>query len=376
MLKTPDFTGVPNLKRLILQGCTKLDEVHPSIGGLKQLILLNLENCRSLNSLPCNIGLESLKTLILSGCSTLKKFPEIVGDMKNLLQLYLDGTAIKELPLSAERLRGLTFLNLRDCKNLSSWSVICSLTSLERLILSGCSKLDKMPEDLGNLERLVELDVSQTAIRQGSPPKSRLFTCCLSPSPIGLVLPTSFSGLCSLTTLDLSYCNLSDGSILKDLISLSSLRSLDLSGNNFERIPENISQLSKLRELSLGKCSRLRSLPKLPLSILYVWANYCASLETDSDQIDLRTSDETGVAVISCSRSDEYKDLKLCNISFSRAQTDLMMRKKLEVCLLVYLFVRLSVYLSLNHKHTYPSKLTLLLLFLFIFDRQTFSIPM
>ena len=375
MLKTPDFTGVPNLKRLILQGCTKLDEVHPSIGGLKQLILLNLENCRSLNSLPCNIGLESLKTLILSGCSTLKKLPEIVGDMKNLLQLHLDGTAIKELPLSAERLRGLTFLNLRDCKNLSSWSVICCLTSLERLILSGCSKLDKMPEDLGNLERLVELDVSQTAIRQVSPPISLLFTSCLllfttclSPSAnIGLVLPTSFSGLCSLTTLDLSYCNLSDGSILKDLISLSSLRSLDLSGNNFERIPENISQLSKLREISLGKCSRLRSLPKLPLSILYVWADYCASLETDSDQIDLRTSDETGVAVISCSRSDEYKDLKLRNISFSTAQTDLMMRKKLEVCLLVYLFVRLSVYLSLNHKHTYPSTFNfIIIIFVYI----------
>ena len=73
LILTPYFTGFPNIERLIFQGCSSLHELHPSVGGLKQLILLNL-----------------------SGCSKLKKFPEIETDMTNLLELHLDGTFIEE----------------------------------------------------------------------------------------------------------------------------------------------------------------------------------------------------------------------------------------------------------------------------------------
>ena len=80
LTQTPDFTGFPNIKRLIFQGCTSLHELHPFVGGLKKLIPLNL-----------------------SGCSKLKKFPEIETDMTNLLELHLDGTAIEELPIEVGR---------------------------------------------------------------------------------------------------------------------------------------------------------------------------------------------------------------------------------------------------------------------------------
>lgn len=294
LIKTPNFTGAPNLEKLILQGCVRLSEVHPSIGVLKRLILLNLKDCKSLTSLPCNISLDSLEILILSGCLRLTKFPEIMGNMKRLSQLYLDGAAIKELPLSIERLTGLTSVDLTDCKSLLTLpSVICSLTSLKSLTLSGCSKLDEMPEDLANVEHLETLDISGTAIRQvpssilhlknlkylcfrgckGPPPTWLLFSCLLPIPDIGLVFPTSSSGSCYLTHLDLSCCNLSDGAIPNDLSSLSSLKFLDLSGNKFECIPESISQLSKLRMIYLDDCGRLRSLPKLPSSVLYLWAD-------------------------------------------------------------------------------------------------------
>lgn len=48
LIRTPDFTGVPNLERLNLEGCTRLLEVHQSVGTLKRLILLNLKDCRNL----------------------------------------------------------------------------------------------------------------------------------------------------------------------------------------------------------------------------------------------------------------------------------------------------------------------------------------
>jgi hypothetical protein len=94
LIKTPNFTGLPKLERVIFQGCTRLDEVHPSIGVLKGLTLLNLEDCKCLNSLPLEIDLESLETLILFGCSRLKKFPDIGTSMTRLSGLYLDRTAI------------------------------------------------------------------------------------------------------------------------------------------------------------------------------------------------------------------------------------------------------------------------------------------
>jgi Leucine-rich repeat (LRR) protein len=85
------------------------------------------------------------------------------------------------------------------------------------------------------------------------------------PSQTGLTLPPFVSALSSLTELDLSYCNLNDNSIPRDIDCLSSLERLNLSGNNFVRLPSHyIANLTKLRYLELEDCSQLRSLPMLP----------------------------------------------------------------------------------------------------------------
>ena len=112
LCQTPNFSGLPNIERLIFQGCTGLHALHPSVGGLKQLVLLNLKDCKCLEKLPHEINLKSLKILILSGCSKLKKFPKIGRNMTSMLELYLDRTAVEELPSSIKHLTGLTLLNL------------------------------------------------------------------------------------------------------------------------------------------------------------------------------------------------------------------------------------------------------------------------
>ena len=129
---TLDFVRVPNLKKLILKGCTKLSMIHASLGDLKHLILLDLNNCKCLKSLPSKISWESLEIFILSSCSKWKKFPEIMRNMSRLLKLYLDGTTIEDLSLLMEQLTGLIKLDLTKCKSLSSLpGVICNLTSLK-----------------------------------------------------------------------------------------------------------------------------------------------------------------------------------------------------------------------------------------------------
>ncbi|KAM7469968.1 hypothetical protein LguiA_008151 [Lonicera macranthoides] len=56
LTRTPNFLGLPNLKRLILKGCVSLVEVYESIGNLEMLDLLDLQYCNTLRKLLRNIG--------------------------------------------------------------------------------------------------------------------------------------------------------------------------------------------------------------------------------------------------------------------------------------------------------------------------------
>ncbi|XP_040368877.1 disease resistance protein RUN1 [Rosa chinensis] len=69
LLSMPNFRAMPYLEVLILEGCTRLYEVDPSIESLERLGLMNLKDCRNLLLFPRSIyGLKSLKVLNLSGC--------------------------------------------------------------------------------------------------------------------------------------------------------------------------------------------------------------------------------------------------------------------------------------------------------------------
>ena len=262
-----------------------------------------MNGCKSLRSLPNKIGLEALEIFDLGGCSRLEKFLKIVGNVSRLSKLYLNKTPIKYLPLLAEHVIGLIELDLRDYKNLSSLPNAC-LMSLKIFTLFGCSKIDELPENLGKIEGLEKLDLSGIAI-MGLPSsfvhlknlKELSLSGCIGLScksfnkltrftlmqprrsldPMGM-LERSLIGLCSLTKLNLSYCNVQ--TIPNVLGCLSSLEHLNLSGNNFVSLPESIIQLSNLRNLYMGGCTHLQMLPKLPLNIKYIDATECTSLET------------------------------------------------------------------------------------------------
>ena len=289
--------------KLIFRGCTRLSKIHASLGNLKQLIRLDLNDCKSLKSLPKKIGLEGLEIFNLGGCSRLEKFPEIVGNMPHLSELYLNDTPIKDLPFAVEHVTGLIELDLKDCKNLSNLpNDYCSLMSLKILTLSGCSKIDELPENLENLKSLEGLYVSGTAIKELPPSISLLKNLkglslhgCegLSPNSLNkliscqrrslypmVMLEHSLLGVCSLTELDLCFCNLQ--SIPDEIGCMSSLFRLNLNGNNLICLPKSMIQLSNLKFLGLNFCTSLRSLPELPLNIELIGALSCTSLETIS----------------------------------------------------------------------------------------------
>ncbi|KAJ1384177.1 Leucine-rich repeat domain superfamily [Sesbania bispinosa] len=74
------------------------------------------------------------------------------------------------------------------------------------------------------------------------------------------------------------YCNF--GKLLDNINFFSSLRRLSLNGCNVETLPASIEHLSRLEHLLLNECKRLRSLPKLPRSLQYLFVQKCTSLET------------------------------------------------------------------------------------------------
>jgi len=51
LTRSPDFSNMPNLEKLVLNDFPMLSEISPSIGHLNKILLINLEDCISLCSL-------------------------------------------------------------------------------------------------------------------------------------------------------------------------------------------------------------------------------------------------------------------------------------------------------------------------------------
>ncbi|KAK4278811.1 hypothetical protein QN277_016608 [Acacia crassicarpa] len=212
LVETPDFSKIPNLEKLNLEGCSSLVAVHHSLGQLEKLVELNLSCCTSLQILPKTLEMNSLTKLDISWCNQLSVLPQFGKCVKKLAVLDARETAVTKLPESLGFLSGLRDFNL-----------------------SG-------PRDLF------------------------LQMSCFNPT--------------SLTMLDLSYCGINDGSIPENFGHLSSLIILRLEGNDFTYLPSGcFSNMFELLHLYLNNCERLKSLPRLPPRLIHLEASGCKSME-------------------------------------------------------------------------------------------------
>ena len=279
LIITLNFTGVPNLEKLVLERCKNLQELDPSIGVLKKLILLNIRHCEKLIYirhcekliyLPNNFKMESLVILELSGCLNVKKFPEFVGSMEYLQHLSLKCTAITEMTSLVQRLVGLTSLTLIACKNLVRLpSTIFSLTLLIELDLSGCPKFDNLPKELGNAKSLKELNLNGTAIRELPSSIERLIgliLLSLRDCKNLVYLPNSICSLKSRKKLDLSGCSKVEN-LPKNLGNVEGLKVLNLSEICIKELPSSIERLTSLTSLTLRDCKNLVCLPNTICSL-------------------------------------------------------------------------------------------------------------
>ncbi|KAM3327913.1 hypothetical protein P3S68_033375 [Capsicum galapagoense] len=189
-------------------------------------------NARFQERFPCVSG-ESLEYLDLEKCYSLEKFPEMIGEVKPSSNQYRTHIT-----------RGVLCLN--KMKNLVALpSSICKLKCLVKLNVSYCFKVESLPEEIGDLENLEDLDARFTLISR--PPSSIVRLNKLKflsfeknkkkPSSteyltqgVLFVFPRVNKGLRSLKILNLCHCNLIDGGLLEDIGCLHSLEELTLSG--------------------------------------------------------------------------------------------------------------------------------------------------
>ncbi|KAL1822163.1 hypothetical protein ACET3Z_008941 [Daucus carota] len=201
---TPNLKNSRFVERLYLAGCESLQKVHPSIRELANLHVLDLRECIHLKD---QMSIYSVKRLL----EPIKQWPNMgylhLGQYQNL----------RRLP---EQLGDMKWLKELDASHTAIEELPDSITQLKELYwmkLDGCKNLKKLPQQIGNMEGLRTFRASGSAIEQ---------------------LPDSFVGLVNLKILELSCCR------------------------NLRNLPNSIWKLQLLRVLDLGQCSKLERLPE------------------------------------------------------------------------------------------------------------------
>ncbi|VVB08027.1 unnamed protein product [Arabis nemorensis] len=298
-----------SLKRLNLEGCTNLEDLPKEMENMKSLAFLNLRGCTSLLYFPENMNLISLKTLILSDCSNFEDFHVI---SESIEFLHLDGTSIKGLPLSIQNLRRLVVLNLRNCKMFECLpNCLGNLKALDKLILSGCSKLKNFLDVRNSLEHLQILLLDGIGAKEM--PSISCFTGSEGPASVDKF--TQPLG---------SHCSVREWPC--GVNGVFSLRRLCLSGNTFVSLQPDIENLYNLKWLEVKQCKKLRSIPTLPPRLQYFDADGCDSLERVANPLAFRVSSDQNHATFNFSNCNMLdQDAKDNIISYTRWRSQLVL---------------------------------------------------
>ena len=335
LIKIPEFSRMPKLEKLNLEGCVSFSKLHSSIGtfsemkflrelnfsesGIRELPssigslisleTLNLSKCSKFEKFPDNFFvnmrhlktlwlshsgikelptsiecLEALESLVLEGCSNFEKLPEIQKNMENLWNLNLDDTPIKELSCLKGHLSRLQFLDLSKCKNLRSVpSSILQLKSLRLCFLSDCSNLEIFSEIIGDMEHSKGLSLRESAITELSSSIERQICVArldLSNCENLETLPNSIGMTC---VSELVVRNCPKLHKLPDNLRSMQLKELDVSGCNLMAgaIPDDLWCLFSLQRLNVSG-NNIDCIPDgiIRLSRLhFLFMNYCLMLK-------------------------------------------------------------------------------------------------
>ncbi|KAM7469082.1 hypothetical protein LguiA_007265 [Lonicera macranthoides] len=191
-----------------------------------------------------------------------------LGEACNLEELILQRcTSLVKGDLSIGLLKNLVCLNLAGCEKLRSLPDAIHWESLEVLNLSGCVKLQKFPKIRENMDKLLQLHLGKTAIKELPSsivhiPNLVFIDLCHCTNLV--ILPSTLFTLKHLKSLILSGCS-KVKKLPEEMGNLECLEELLLDGTAVTELPPSIGLLKKLVCLNLAGCKKLRSLPDASL---------------------------------------------------------------------------------------------------------------
>ncbi|WP_081336246.1 COR domain-containing protein [Mycobacteroides chelonae] len=264
----PSWLGNLNSLMELILSTNELMELPSEIGELRGLRYLTLSS-NKLSSLPQSLGnLSALTDLTVSG-NNLQSIPDSIGNIPMLNNLNIAFNQLVELPECLSRLQEMRFLYLgsNNLTYLPEW--VCRMPNL-LMLEAGNNRITNLPENLTNLTKLRHLFlgnyelISDVGHFLSGLPISIRKSFVTSPSSVGNALshlPEQLGNLSSLEELDLGNVGLRE--LPKTLGELSSLVHLDLNGNQLAHLPDELAKLRSLRSLNVSD----NALTQLPANL-------------------------------------------------------------------------------------------------------------
>ncbi|KAH9289011.1 hypothetical protein KI387_033128, partial [Taxus chinensis] len=219
------------LNGLELKGCKKLKTVS-EMEYLEGITILAIHDCPELEVLPLLQGLSSLKRIAIDRCGKLNG-------------LELKGCKKLKTVSGMEYLEGITIIAIHDCPELEVLPLLQGLSSLERIAIDRCGKLNGL--ELKGCKKLKT--VSGMEYLEG------IAIVVIHDCPELEVLPR-LDGCGNLKFLELEDCKkLKRLSVMSDLAKLTVLNIRKC--RDLEEL-SNLAHLSCLERITIVKCKKLR----------------------------------------------------------------------------------------------------------------------
>lgn len=230
-----------------------------SIGKLKHLKYLSLENNRNIKRLPdCISNLLMLEMLILSGCTELETLPKALSKLISLQHLEITTKQFVLPENEIAHLSSLQTLKIEFCNNIESLFGEIKLPSLKLLCVTNCRNLKSLPLDIEHcpaLETLLVdncdiLELSEGYNDQNSNMRLKVLTVVSLPQLVTLPLWLQGS-VDTLQYLSISSCN-NLVALPQWLLAMNCLKTICIRGcPNITSLPDDIHRLNTLERLEI-----------------------------------------------------------------------------------------------------------------------------
>ncbi|XP_027174166.1 probable leucine-rich repeat receptor-like protein kinase At1g35710 [Coffea eugenioides] len=257
-----------SVTEILLPGCGINDELtNFSFSSFPNLVSLDLSGNKLYGTIPHQIG--ALTHLTLSNNFIEGFIPYSIGNLTNLVTLDLGYNSFSGfIPSTLGLLPNLEFLDLNN--NHFSGVIpltLSNLTKLSWLYIHGNPAMGGvLPEQIGRLKSLLELDLSYCGFFGSIPPTlghlSNLHSLDLSTNYFSGTIPSTLFNLTNLSRLDIHSNPAIGGFLSEEVGNLKSLVELDFSGLNLSgAFPLALCGLTKLASLSSAENQIYGSIP-------------------------------------------------------------------------------------------------------------------